>query len=259
MPGYGGTDAPESPVFYTHKRVADDISTLASQLGLSSFILGGHDWGGAVVYRFAMYYPKLVSAFFSVCTPYWAPKTEYVSMTKLPNFKYQLQLQGSEVEDSIVGEQKIRQFLNGLYGGHGPNGERLFTADHGCHFELLSNLTPTPLLTPAELDFYAKRYAIHGMHGPLNWYRTSELNFEDEKEMAAEIAKNGYTFEMPALFIAGSRDEALPPRLSEGMERYFRDLSRGEVNAGHWALWEKPAEVNKFVEDWLKGLSRANL
>jgi soluble epoxide hydrolase/lipid-phosphate phosphatase len=41
--GYGGTDAPESPSFYTYKRAADDIAALAKKLGLSSIILGGHD------------------------------------------------------------------------------------------------------------------------------------------------------------------------------------------------------------------------
>lgn len=97
------------------------------------------------------------------------------------------------------------------------------------------------------------------MHGPLNWYRTGELNFEDEKEMAAKIEKEGYKFDMPVMLIVGSRDAALPPRLSEGMEKWFRSLTKGEVNAGHWALWEKPAEVNRFIAEWLGGKIKPNL
>lgn len=97
------------------------------------------------------------------------------------------------------------------------------------------------------------------MHGPLNWYRTGELNFEDEKEMAVKIEKEGYKFDMPVLLVSGSKDAALPPRLSEGMEKWFRSLTRGEVNAGHWALWERPEEVNRFIGEWLGGSIRSHL
>jgi soluble epoxide hydrolase/lipid-phosphate phosphatase len=90
MMGYGGTDAPESPTFYTYKRAADDMAELAKQMGLSSIILGGHDWGGAVVYRIALRYPKLISAVISICTPFKPPGKKYVDATVLPNFKYQV-------------------------------------------------------------------------------------------------------------------------------------------------------------------------
>jgi soluble epoxide hydrolase/lipid-phosphate phosphatase len=58
---------------------------------------------------------------------------------------------------------------------------------------------------------------------------------------------------MPFLFIAGTRDEALPPSMSSGMDKYFRSLTRGEVNASHWALWEKPEEVNQYIKEFLFG------
>lgn len=37
-------DAPDDYHEYSHKRCADDIKALASQLGESKIILGGHDW-----------------------------------------------------------------------------------------------------------------------------------------------------------------------------------------------------------------------
>ncbi|KAH6664896.1 epoxide hydrolase [Halenospora varia] len=251
MMGYGGTDAPDSPTFYTFKRAADDMAALAKELGLASIILGGHDWGGAVVYRIALHYPKLVSAVFSVCTPYSPPSSEYRDMAQAPNFKYQLQLRGPELEGKIAGEEKLKQFLKGMYGGRTPDKQISFSVDHGCHFERLDSLGPSPLLSEEELDFYAKQYAIHGMHGPTNWYRTGELNFEDEKELVPKM--EGYKFDMPVMYIGGSRDAALPPALAAGMEKHFRSLTKGEVNAGHWALWEKPAEVNQYIKEFLFG------
>lgn len=175
-------------------------------------------------------------------------------MTELPNFKYQLQLRGPDVEAAIVGERKLRQFLNGMYGGIGSNGERPFSVGHGVYFENLEKLNATQLLSKEELDFYAKQYARTGMHGPLNWYRTDKLNFEDEKEIAQKM--EGFKFDMPVLFLAGAKDAALPPALSHGMEKWFRCLMRGEVDANHWALWEKPAEVNQLIKEFLVGQIR---
>src|ERR1700761_2776176 len=51
--GFGGTDAPKVPPenlsLYGQKRAADDIAELARQLGAGKIVIGGHDWGGAVV------------------------------------------------------------------------------------------------------------------------------------------------------------------------------------------------------------------
>ncbi|CAL3968594.1 unnamed protein product [Diplocarpon coronariae] len=251
MMGYAGTDAPSSPTFYTYKRAADDLAALAQQLGLTSIILGGHDWGGAVVYRFALHYPRLIKAVISVCTPFIAPRREFLDATVLPNFKYQLHLRGPEVEAEIVGEEKLRQFLNAMYGGRTPDKQPGISTSHGVYFDALPTIGPSPLLSQEEMDFYVQRYAIKGMHGPLNWYRTQELNFEDEKALAETMA--GFKFDMPTLFIAGARDAALPPAMSQGMEKWFRSLTRGEVDSSHWALWEKPAEVNRYIEEFLAG------
>lgn len=253
MMGYSGTDAPESPAFYTYKRAADDIAELAKQLNTPRIILGGHDWGGAIVYRVAMHYPELISAFFSVCTPFFPPRSKYMPPTSLPNFKYQLQFGGPDLEKEIAGEEKIRQYLNAMYGGRGPNGEPSFDVTHGCHIENLPVLKPTKLLSAEELDYYAKRYTIHGMHGPTNWYRTAELNFEDEREFSTRLEEGKLNFEMPVLFIGGRRDAALPPALAGGMDKYFKSLVKDEVDASHWALWEKPMEVNAIISEWLAG------
>ena len=263
MMGYNLTDAPQEAKFYTYKRASDDIAELAKQLGLSSIILGGHDWGGAIVYRVAMYYPKLISALFSVCTPFGPPRATYTPMTKLPNFKYQLQFAGPDLEKEIAGEEKIRQFLNALYGGRAPKGEPSFDVTKGVHFENLSILQCTRLLSESELDYYAQKYARNGMHGPTNWYRNGELNWEDEKHFVKSVEEGTFRLEMPVLYIAGKRDAPLPPALSRGMEKWFRSFTRGEVDTSHWALWEKPADVNQYLREWLGGMigtaEKANL
>ena len=60
------------------------------------------------------------------------------------------------------------------------------------------------------------------------------------------------TIDVPVLFIQATRDAALPPAMSNGMEKYVPNLTRGSVEAGHWAMWEAPRQVNKLIEEWLR-------
>lgn len=259
MVGYAGTDAPADLAEYTLKSIADDIRDLAVQFvgEDGQIVLGGHDWGGMAVWRATEWHPKLIKAVFSVCTPYVPSNDQYIPLDAviaaghLQNFRYQLQLMGPDVQARIQGKEQVRKFLNGMYGGHGPAGELGFTAADGCLFDNLDLLGPTPLLSKEELDYYAEQYALRSapeLRGPLNWYRTRPLNFETEKPLAEKKAK----IDAPALFITATKDVALPPSMSAGMDQYFTKLTRGEVVASHWALWEATEQVNSHVAEWLK-------
>lgn len=261
MVGYAGTDAPHELSEYGMKAVADDIKELAEKyVGKGGqIVLGGHDWGGMAVWRTANWHPELIKCVFSICTPYVPPSPKFtpledaVAAGVLKNFTYQLQFKGPDVEQKIQGREKVRQFLNGLYNGRGPNGEVGLKVTEGVQFENLDKLGPTPLLSTEELDYYADQYMLRDapqLRGPLNWYRTRELNFEDEKVLAERGEKVG----MPALFITAIHDAALPPWMSAGMEDNFKSLTRGEVNATHWALWEDADNVNGQVSRWLEGV-----
>lgn len=55
-----------------------------------------------------------------------------------------------------------------MYGGRTPSGEATFNTGVGIVYDNLPQVGPSPLLSKEEVDFYVKRYAIHGIHGPLN-------------------------------------------------------------------------------------------
>ncbi|KAI9824499.1 MAG: hypothetical protein M1819_000854 [Sarea resinae] len=235
---------------YGFKRAADDIRELAHQLNAPQIILGGHDWGGAVVYRVALWHPELVTHLFSVCTPYFPPSKTYLSteqvVERLPNFTYQLQLSGPSVENSIRTKNRLRMFLRGLYGGLGPHGEMGFTVQEGVQLDKLELLGSSPLVSEKELDYYVDEYDHNGLHGPLNWYRTREVNYKDELQLTKR------SIDIPVLFIVATKDAALPPSMSEGMEKYLPQLTRQSVDAGHWALWQAPEQVNRYIGGFLE-------
>ncbi|KAJ5497388.1 hypothetical protein N7463_009375 [Penicillium fimorum] len=249
--GYGRTDAPDEFSPYSHKSCAADIKALSTHLGETQIILGGHDWGAALAYRIALWHPELVSHLFTVCVPYARPMPQNVSIEDLvrnvtPHFGYQLQFKSGELEKVIRSKDEIRQFLLALYGGRTEAGEFGFDANKGVLVETMGRLEISKLLSEEELEFYTNEFARSGIHGPLNWYRTRDVNYEDE------LAILGRVIQVPTLFIQGLRDQALPPHLGKSMHKQVPRLTLKQVNTGHWALWEKPEEVNEIIETWLK-------
>ncbi|RFU79055.1 epoxide hydrolase [Trichoderma arundinaceum] len=260
MVGYAGTDAPQDLEEFSFKNTSADLAELAREYvgEKGQIVLGGHDWGGSVVWRLAYYYPELIKAVFSVCTPLHPLNADSTSLEDiiaaggLPNFKYQLQLKGPDVQAHVQGKDKLRKFFKALYGGRGPNDEPGFNTSQGLIFDNLDKLGAPLLLDADELEYYVEQYSLQKtpeLRGPLNWYRTREINAKDE----IPRAKNGppLKFEMPALFIAASKDAALPPSMAKGMDAAYTDLTRAEVNASHWALTQASDEVNSQIGKWL--------
>ncbi|RAH49931.1 alpha/beta fold hydrolase [Aspergillus brunneoviolaceus CBS 621.78] len=263
--GYGQTDAPENIHLYSHRNCANDIKELASLLDAHQIILGGHDWGAALAYRVALWHPTLVSHVFTVCVPYAPPTRKYLSLEALterriaPHFGYQLQFRGRALERNLQGTAAIARFLSALYGGRTADEEKsvAFDAEVGVLWDRLEKVAGSGLLSEVELEYYAAEFARNGLRGPLNWYRTRKINYEDE------LAILNRRITAPLLFIQALKDPALPPNLGGGMTRTIPHLTYKQVNTGHWALWQKPEEVNKIIAWWLEevvfgraGLSR---
>ena len=109
-------------------------------------------------------------------------------------------------------------------------------------------------LSEADLDYYTGEFSRAGFRGGLNWYRNLRRNWEFAGPW------RGQPIRQPSLFIAGSRDGVLRfPAAKAQMDAYPTTLPglRGShilEGAGHWVQQEQPAEVNKLLIDFLKGL-----
>ncbi|KAH7187256.1 Alpha/Beta hydrolase protein [Fusarium oxysporum] len=241
MLGFGLTSAPSQPSSYAFRSIAEDIRDLANLVAKDKkIILGGHDWGGAVVWRTALWFPDLVQGIFSVGTPFIPPSRIYRSLDD-----------DALIDKEITDETKIRQFLNAMFGAKSPENEVGFHAAEGILFHNLPKLNQSQLLSNVEMDYYVSRYSLQGqakLEGPLRWYRTRAHNYLDELRLLLKPLK----FSMPALFLAVTRDEVLPSSMSEGMDQYFENLTRREVDASHWVLWESPTKVNEQILAWLE-------
>lgn len=223
--------------------------------------------GGAIVYRFALYHPTLVTALFSVCVPYSAPQPTYTPLrvltrTTLPNFSYQHQFSSGAVEESIQTRSQIQSLLNATYGGKPSNPTDVaFNPTVGAKLTGLESFGQTPILSEEELEYYASEFSRNGMRGPCNWYRTREINWEDEWEHFFRFGKveEQPRLEQEVLFVLATKDGALPPEMARhmveggvGAKGALPRLRRREIEAGHWVLLEKPGEVNDVVKEWVE-------
>ena len=192
----------------------------------------------------------------------------------MPQFGYQLQFGSPDrkVEKVVAGEAKIRKWLTGMYGGKPKSGKVLMNPKKGIDLSLVEEdeFEMTPLLNQEvgvsivichsisvlandlqELDYYVAQFTKSGLEGPCNWYRTREVNFEDEKALPADQRQG---VKQPSLFVFAEKDSVLSEDLTKGMDKAIPNLTKGRVPATHWALWHTPVETNDIIKRWFEGV-----
>ena len=137
-----------------------------------------------------------------------APRIELFRNIYKDRFFYQLYFQQPGVAEAEL-ETDVGASLRKIYyaasgeaqGRQAPGPAKQADAKY---LEGLADPYPLPdWLTPDDLDYYAGNSQRSGFRGPLNRYRTSELDFAQQ----AEIANR--RIEQPTAFIAGSLDPVL--------------------------------------------------
>ena len=261
--GYGGSDKPEAVEAYAIKEMCADIAGLVSALGADRAILIGHDWGAPIVWNTSLFHPEKVRAVAGLSVPHLGrgpmPRIQLFRQLYKGRFFYQLYFQEPGVAEAEL-EADVRTSLRKVY--YMASGEARgagLTSDKPADARLLDGLPdPEPFpawLTPADLDYYVGEFQRSGFRGPLNRYRTADLDFAQQAELV------GRRIEQPAAFIAGSLDPVLRfvpgVDMIERMREQIADLRvvRLIEGAGHWVQQERPTEVNAALLEFLRGLN----
>ncbi|KAI0603212.1 Alpha/Beta hydrolase protein [Biscogniauxia sp. FL1348] len=255
MLGYGYTDAPDSYKEYSFKKQASYVASIVKEVTDEPIILGGHDWGGAFIWRMALYYPELIRAIFSICVPFTPPSPKILtlqdSVKRFPQFRYQIQF-SEGIAERMVGKspERLRRFFNGIFGGKTPEGRGVWTAEDGLDEGSLDQVGPSPIVSQDIVEHYAKVYSERGLHGPCNWYRLREVNSEEELPLANKEIR----FKIPAMLVMAENDTALLPSMADGQEKYFEAGLKKELipKCSHWAMVQKPEETNRFIGEFVQ-------
>jgi pimeloyl-ACP methyl ester carboxylesterase len=260
--GYGGSDKPEAIEAYAIGEMCADIAGLIEALGEERAILVGHDWGAPIVWNTALFHPEKVRAVIGLSVPHTGrgplPRIELFRKVYKDRFFYQLYFQTPGVAEAEL-EADVRTSLRKIYYSASAEGrEARLLAGKPPDARLLDGVPdPEPFpawLTDADLDYYVGEFQRSGFRGPLNRYRTSELDFAQQAAVADK------RIEQPAAFVAGSLDPVLG--FIPGLD--LIEMMRGRVSdlrlvrliegAGHWVQQERPAEVDAALVEFLRGL-----
>lgn len=220
--GFNKSDKPRGVSSYRLDVLERDLLGLLRALGHEKAHVVGHDWGGVLAWTFAARHPERVRKLAVLNAPH---PDRFLRALLTPKqlkkswymFFFQLPL---------LPERATRdpRFMVRAFRG---------MAVHKSRF------------SDADLARYEEAYAMPGAAtAALNWYRAAFRRPGGLRPMPR--------IEAPTLLIWGERDHALGNELTEGLERYVRDLQVHRIpDASHWVQQDAPDEVSRALLDFL--------
>ncbi|XP_007575341.1 bifunctional epoxide hydrolase 2 isoform X1 [Poecilia formosa] len=255
MKGYGESTAPPDIEEYSQEKLCKDLISFMDKMSIPQVTLVGHDWGGALVWTMARYFPERIRAVASLNTPLFSPdpsKPPSEKLKALPAFDYQNYFQKPGVAEAELENDLERTFKIFFSSSREAAGRPALStsgvcARGGLFVGLPQQIPRSSMLTEADLRYYVGQFRGSGFRGPLNWYRNNQANW---KWMCSQPTGK---IAMPALMVTAEKDPVLLPAMSHGMEDLVPNLSRGHIeDCGHWTQMDKPAETNNILISWLR-------
>ena len=226
--GLGDSERTLDDSAYTKQSLAADMLGLLDELGVETFALVGHDWGGATAQEMALAAPERVQ------------RLVLMNIHVLPNAR------GNQAAQDVI-RQRGAQSLWYQFFQAAPNlPEAMIPGNEDAwlgHFLRTWSREGFPEEAFAE---YVRCYAIE--HTPATgsaYYRC----YKADTARWAEIA--GTRFAMPGLYIYGRHDPVIIPAFTQHLDDVFDDIRLEELDAAHFVQEERPREVAALIRDFL--------
>lgn len=225
--GYNDTDKPRRG--YDVATLLRDIEGLIKELGYEKAIIAGHDWGGALAWAFAIYYPHMISRLIVMNAPHpQAMLRELRTLKQLRKSWYIFAFQIPWLPEALL-----------LRNHAGEIGRMLKGA-------ALQKAAFPPEVTAIYQEAMSKPGA---MSAGLNYYR----QLLRRPPVSVTRASGGTArISAPTLLIWGEQDIALGIELTYGLEQWVDHIEVKRLpDSGHWVQQEQPDEVNQLMLDFL--------
>jgi pimeloyl-ACP methyl ester carboxylesterase len=243
--GYGLSACPLDERDYDLEHLCADLIGVMDAKGIEKAVLCGHDWGGLVVWHFAIRHPERVAAVIGVNTPFTKrPPIDPIALyrQRFGEDFYIVFFQEPDAPEALLEadvERTMRFFLR-RPGPPASGGLRSASLA-----DLISAYDPAAdqlgLLNAEDLAVYVEAFTRTGFSGPVNWYRNFTRNWARSANLVDHVPH-------PSLMIMAELDAVLPPSAADGMEKYVPNLDRFLIKgSGHWTQQEKPAETTAAI------------
>lgn len=233
--GFAGSDRPQEVDAYRTDILIDDIFALADALGIESFALVGHDWGGAIAWPAAL------------------RNDQRLAKLAIVNAPHPLIFQKSVIEDPD--QRAASQYINwfrmpGAVPAIEAMGLETFLE------KVMADHVDRSKLQEAERQQYLADWSQPGvLTSMLNWYRAGRMVVPPPGAtvpLPDWLLKAFPKITIPTLVVWGMKDTALLPIQLEGLDDLVEDLRIVRLpGVSHFAPWEAGELVASALRDFL--------
>ena len=206
--GYGRTTVPPAVGDYRMTDLVADVHGLLDALQLDKATFVGHDWGALLLWHMAMLAPDRIERQVILNIPHF-PRSPVDPITifreRFGDDFYIVNFQDSQEADRLFSADP-RHFINRMMRRNQATRAQFeaLPPEHQV-ISLIRIVTQPqasgePLLSDAELDYYAEAFAISGFTGPINWYRNWSHNWAQLEGVEQRI-------HIPTLFIGAEHQD----------------------------------------------------
>lgn len=226
--GYGGTTKPDGLDAYHLEALLEDVAALIEVSNTSRVILIGHDWGGLIVWYYAMRRPKKLVGRIILNAPHPACfEREIRHCRQFRRSWYMAVFQIPWLPETMLA----------------AGGAYLIGAIFECMRVNLKYL-------PHDIVHCYRQQACKpgSLTAMLNYYRAAILGGRAIRQRTIEYS----AIDLPTLVIWGLRDQTLAKQNLDGLERYATDLTIVRLEqAGHFVHQDEPQRVTNEILGWL--------
>ena len=232
MRGFNDSDKPEGIKSYSMQTLVDDVRGLITAFGEEKAIIVGHDWGGAVSWVLASYFPEAVDKLITLNIPVPAEMKKQIyggNFKQIRKSWYILFFQIPWLPEWLM-KRNLRNTFERTFKGWSFNPHAF---------------------TDADIDQYVAAYQKPGvLNATINYYRAS-IRYAQRTD-----SKKAVKIEKPVLMIWGENDRALGKELTYNTGNYCSDLDIKYIpNCSHWVQHEQPELVNQYILDFLEHMN----
>jgi pimeloyl-ACP methyl ester carboxylesterase len=213
--GFGESDKPQDPKAYAMQTLVTDVVGILDALGVERSHVVGHDWGAALAWSYAAFFPGKVERLTAIAVGH--PKAFFRALTRTSQGLrswYMLFFQIPRFSESVLSRNDFAAF------------RRMFRS-------------------VPDMEQYVQALSRPGaLTAALNWYRANARPTQGTPDVPNVVA--------PTLGVWGTRDFALTERQMTSSAEFVEGPFRYErIEAGHWLMLQKPEELNRILLEWL--------
>jgi pimeloyl-ACP methyl ester carboxylesterase len=232
--GFSGSSKPEGVEAYQPKYMVGDLLALADHLGIETFTLVGHDWGGAIAWMAALNHPDRVTRLImaNAAHPFTYQKALFDDPDQRASAQYITEMRRPDFEE-IVEQMGWDAYFDSRF----------------------AEPSAVSRITPQERSIYLAQWQTSGAFTAMvNWYRASPLivpPLQGEIDRPAYLDRPFPPVTQPTLLYWAMDDYALRPSLLDGIETLVPDLTLVKAPGGHFVPWEQPDALIAAIEGFL--------